>query len=96
MATMYCRKSRLSVRQQNKLIENFVAGVTARAAAELMGIQPNTTIKFFMHLRQLIASKLPGYELSGEVEADEKLLRRSPQRQTRSRSGWQGGCFRSF
>ncbi|MBP6818797.1 MAG: hypothetical protein KBC46_05790 [Ferrovibrio sp.] len=29
---------------------------------------------FFMRLRRLIASKLPSYELSGEVEADEGYL----------------------
>ncbi len=67
---MYVRKSRLSGRQQSKLIEHFVAGVTARAASELMGIQANTGIRFYHRLRQLIASKLPSYELSGEVEAD--------------------------
>ena len=32
------RKSRLSQYKQNKLIELFVAGVTARTAAELVGI----------------------------------------------------------
>ena len=68
---MYQKKSRLSPRQQGKLIEYFVAGATARAASELVGIQSNTAIRFFMRLRQLIASKPPSYELSGEVEADE-------------------------
>lgn len=71
---MYIRKSRLSSRQQSKLIEYFVSGTTARAASELMGIQANTAIRFFMCLRQLIASKLPSYELSGEVEADESYF----------------------
>lgn len=74
MATMYERKSRLPPRQQGRLIEYFVAGATARAAAELVGVQPNTAIRFFMRLRQLIASKLPSYELSGEVEADESYF----------------------
>ncbi|MFI5322273.1 MAG: IS1595 family transposase, partial [Thermodesulfobacteriota bacterium] len=31
---MYQRKSRLTARQQSKLIEHFVAGTTARAAVE--------------------------------------------------------------
>ena len=74
MATMYERKSRLTARQQGRLIEYFVAGTTARAAAGLVGVQPNTAIRFFMRLRQLIASKLPSYELSGEVEADESYF----------------------
>lgn len=71
---MYKRKSRLKPQVQIRLIEYFVAGTTARAAAELLDIQPNTAIRFFMHLRQLIASKLPSYELSGEVEADESYF----------------------
>ncbi len=55
-------------------MELFVAGCTARAAAELVGVQPNTAIRYFMRLRQLIASKLPSFELSGEVEADESYF----------------------
>ena len=68
---MYIRKSRLSPRRQNRLLEHFVAGTTARAAAEIIGVQPNTAIRFYMRLRFLIASQLPSYELNGEVEADE-------------------------
>ena len=71
---MYKRKSRLKPRQQGKLIEYFVAGTTARAASEIIGVQPNTSIRFFMRLRKLIASKLPSYELSGDVEADESYF----------------------
>lgn len=71
---MYKRKSRLSLRKQYRLIELFIAGSTARAAAEVLGIQSNTSIRFFMGLRQLIASKLPSYDLSGEVEADESYF----------------------
>lgn len=71
---MYTCKSRLSPRQQSRLIEHFVAGTTARAASELIGIQANTAIRFYMRLRQLIASKLPSYDLSGEVEADESYF----------------------
>ena len=74
MATMYERKSRLTARQQSRLIEHFVAGATARASAEVVGVQANTAIRFFMRLRQLIASKLPSYELSGEIEADESYF----------------------
>ena len=68
---MYQRRSRMSGRQQGKLLEHFVAGTTARAAALLIGVQSNTAIYFYQRVRQLIASKLPSYELSGEVEADE-------------------------
>lgn len=71
---MYARKSRLSAHQQGRLMEHFVAGSTARAAAQLVGVQPNTAARYFLRLRQLIASKLPSYELSGEVEADESYF----------------------
>jgi len=69
---MYLRKSRISIRKQHKLMELFIAGSTARAAAEVVGVQPNTAISYFMRLGKLIASKLPSYELDGEVEADSK------------------------
>lgn len=71
---MYERKSRLSGRQQNRLIEHFVAGATARATAEITGINRNTVRVFFLRLRKLIASRQPGYELSGEVEVDESYF----------------------
>jgi len=74
MAMMYVRKSRLTVVQQTRLIEYFVGGMTARASAELLGIQANSAIRFFMTLRQIIASNLPSYELSGEVEVDESYF----------------------
>jgi transposase len=55
-------------------MEHFVAGTTARAAAQLVGVQANTAIGFFLRLRKLIASQQPSYELSGEVEADESYF----------------------
>ena len=74
LRAMYERKSRMSGRQQNRLIEYFVAGTTARAAADLVGVQANTAIRYFMRLRRLIAGKLPRYEFAGEVEADESYF----------------------
>ncbi len=71
---IYERRSRLTPRQQGRLIEYFVTGATARAAGEVVGVQANTAALFFMRLRQLIASKLPSYELDGEVEADESYF----------------------
>ena len=44
MATLYTRKSRLTRRQESKLIEHFVVGSTARATANVVGVQANTTI----------------------------------------------------
>jgi transposase len=71
---IYTRRSRLSGKQQGRLIDLFVAGATARAAAELVGVNRNTARVFYHRLRQLIASKLPSYDLSGEVEADESYF----------------------
>ena len=71
---MYERKSRLSGKLIGKLIEMFVAGATARTTAEITGVNRNTDRVFFQRLRKLIASKLPSYELSGEVEADESYF----------------------
>ena len=71
---MYTRRSRLSSRKQSRLLEHFVADTTARAAAEIIGVQPNTAIRFYMRLRFLIATQLPSYELNGEDEADESYF----------------------
>jgi transposase len=43
---MFQRKSRLSPSKQSRLIEHFVAGATARAAAEIVEVQANTAIQF--------------------------------------------------
>ena len=71
---MYERRSRLDSRQQTELIKFFVAGATARAAGEMVGVNRNTAVSYFMRLRRLIASHLLGYRLSGEIEADESYF----------------------
>ncbi|MDO9893978.1 IS1595 family transposase, partial [Glaesserella parasuis] len=48
------RKSRLSQHKQNKLIELFVVGVTARTAAELVNVNKTTAAYYFYRLRLLI------------------------------------------
>lgn len=58
---IYLRKSRLPARTQQKLLEHFIAGTTARAVALLIGVQANTAKRFYQHLRQLIASKQESY-----------------------------------
>lgn len=40
----------------------------------MVGANRNTTITYFMRLRRLIASHLPSYRLSGEIEADESYF----------------------
>ena len=66
------RKSRPSWYKQNKLIELFVAGVTARTVAELVGVNKNTAAYYFHRLRLLIYQNSPYLEMfDGEVEVDE-------------------------
>lgn len=64
----------MPVRTQQRLLEHFVAGTTARAAAQLVGVQGRTASVFFQRLRQIIASKQESFLLSGEIEADESYF----------------------
>ena len=69
------RRSRLSQYKQNKLIELFVAGVTARTAAQLVGVNKNTAAYYFHRLQLLIFHSSPHLEMfDGEVEADESYF----------------------
>ena len=69
------RKSRLSQHKQNKLIELFVAGVTARIAAQLVGVNKDTAAYYFHHLRLLIYQNSSHLEMfDGEVEIDESYF----------------------
>ena len=69
------RKSRLSQYKQNKLIELFVAGVTARTAAELVNVNKSTAAYYFHRLRLLIYQNSSHLEMfDGEVEADESYF----------------------
>lgn len=62
----------MPVRTQQRLLEHFVAGTTARASAALVGVQGRTAVVFSQWLRQLVASKQESFVLSGEIEADER------------------------
>lgn len=71
------RRSRLSLSIQIELIKYICAGVTARSAAELSGVNRNTAILFFHKLREAIHDKIISDELpmmSGEVELDESYF----------------------
>ena len=58
------RKSRLSQAKQNRLMEHFVAGTTARCAAALVSVNSKTAVCYFHRLREIIA-----HELEAENEA---------------------------
>jgi transposase len=69
------RKSRLSGYKQNRLIELFVAGSTARTAASLVDVNKSTASYYFQRLRQIIYDHSEHLELlDGEVEADESYF----------------------
>lgn len=69
------RKSRLSSYKQNRLIELFIAGATARTASALVGVNKTTASYYFLRLRQLIYDSCEHLEMfSGEIEADESYF----------------------
>lgn len=77
------RKSRLSKYKQDRLIEHFVSGSTARTAAELVNVNKTTAAYYFHRLREIIALETQNRDvLSGEFEVDESYFggRRKGQR----------------
>ena len=78
------RRSRLPEGTQDTLIRQFVAGTTARATADLVGVNRHTATLYFRKLREVIARRVETETpfLSGEVELDESYFggRRKGQR----------------
>lgn len=70
------RKSRLPRSIQEALIRQFVAGTTARAAADLVGVNRHTATLYFCKLRELISRHVVAETpfLSGEIELDESYF----------------------
>jgi len=70
------RRSRLSASIQRALLVQFVAGVPARAAAQLVGVNRHTATLYFRKLRELIAAKLAKEApfSAGEIEVDESYF----------------------
>ena len=74
MKLSHCRLLR---KQQLKLLEYFVLEVTARSAADLLGIQPNSAALFYRKLREVIAYYLEqeAHEIfDGAIELDESYF----------------------
>ena len=68
---------KLSKRVQKKLLEFFVLQVTARSAADILGIQLNSAILFYRKIRMVISHYLVlvAYEVfEGPVELDESYF----------------------
>ena len=55
---MGLKHSRLPQEQQDRLVECFVLGVTARTAAEILHLNKNTTTYFYYRLRLIIEQRL--------------------------------------
>ena len=69
------RKSRLSQAKQDRLIEYFVSGSTARTAAALVVVNRNTAVYYFQRLRQLICQAIEDETpFFGEIEVDESYF----------------------
>lgn len=72
---MPVNRCRIGRKQQVKLLELFVAEVTARTAADLTGVHRNTAALFFHKLRQCIAAKMAEIEPELAVfECDESYF----------------------
>src|ERR1700733_13563837 len=69
------RRSRLGREKQERLIEYFVAGTTARTAAELVGVNKSTAAYYFHRLREIIYQSLE-HETppQGEIEVNESYF----------------------
>ncbi|TFG75869.1 MAG: IS1595 family transposase, partial [Thermodesulfobacteriales bacterium] len=69
------RKSRLSKEKQQRLMEHFVAGTTARCAANLIGVNFKTAAYYFHRLREIIYRATEDEApFSGEIEVDESYF----------------------
>jgi transposase len=69
------RRSRLSWPEQRRLVEHFVAGTTARTAADLVGVNKTTAAFYFHRLRQVIAFESDDLApVFGEIEVDESYF----------------------
>ncbi|MEG2723777.1 MAG: IS1595 family transposase, partial [Acinetobacter sp.] len=55
---MKITRCKLSKKTQRKLLEFFIAEVTARTAADLLDIQPNSAALFYRKIRQVIMCHL--------------------------------------
>lgn len=69
------RKSRLSKDKQERLIEHFVAGTTARCTAEWVGINRKTAAYYFHRLREIIYQATEDETpFGGEIKVDESYF----------------------
>ena len=71
------RKSRIEFAKQERLLEHFVSGSTARCAARLVDVNKSTSAYYFHRLREIIAwqMELQAEDIfAGEIEVDESYF----------------------
>ena len=74
---MKITRCKILKKQQLRLLEFFVLEVTARSAADILGIQPNTAMLFYKKIRRVISHhvELQAHEVfEGDVELDESYF----------------------
>ena len=74
---MKITRCKLSKKTQRKLLEFFVAEVTARTAANLLDVQPNSVALFYKKVRQVIMYHLDQDAkevFDGQIELDESYF----------------------
>jgi transposase len=74
---MKLSRCKIEKKKQTKLIEMFVAEVTARTAAELTGVNRRTAILFYHKLREIILLNIEDENqeyFAGEIELDESYF----------------------
>ncbi|GAA5000616.1 IS1595 family transposase [Acinetobacter puyangensis] len=74
---MKITRCKLNKKTQRKLVEFFIAEVTARTAADLLGIQPNSAALFYRKIRQVIMYHLDQDAIDvfeGQIELDESYF----------------------
>ncbi|VAV93853.1 Mobile element protein [hydrothermal vent metagenome] len=72
------RKSRLSRYKQDRLIECFVSGSTARTAASMIGVNKSKAAYYFHRLREIITYELEQESdgvFAGDIEVNESYTR---------------------
>ena len=74
---MKLSRCKLSKKVQSQLLEYFVLEVTARSAADILGIQPNSAALFYYKIREIISYNLElesAEYFAGEIELDESYF----------------------
>ena len=74
---MKITRCKLLRKQQLRLLEYFVLEVTARSAADILGIQSNTALLFYKKIRQVISHHIAlqaAEVFDGAVELDESYF----------------------